>query len=284
MGLLAPSQPKWVIALLGIVRSGALAMPLNEQMSEQDLRRVLEHSGCRAGHHGAACDPHAGLRPGATLILLDDEVPPDFGRGAARSWTELLATPPDQLPGLAPDQPTVLMYTSGTTGTPKGVPLTHRNLCANLQALQARTWRRPADRVLLPLPLHHAYPLTVGLLAPLAIGAAVVLPAGITGPQIMRALQDQRCTIMIAVPRLYEAMLAGIERQIAGAPRPIGGALRGLLDFASGSAAGWAGASARRCSSPCTGASARRCGCSPRAAPGSTRRWRGASKASAGRC
>jgi long-chain acyl-CoA synthetase len=86
--------------------------------------------------------------------------------------------------------------------------------------------------VLLPLPLHHAYPLTVGLLAPLSLGAAVVLPAGISGPQIMRALQAERCTIMIAVPRLYEAMLAGIERQIAGAPRPIRAALRGLLDLA----------------------------------------------------
>ena len=126
----------------------------------------------------------------------------------------------------------MLLYTSGTTGTPKGVPLTHGNLCANLQALQAAGLASSEDRVLLPLPLHHAYPLTVGLLAPLAVGAAVVLPAGITGPQIMHALHDHRCTIMIAVPRLYEAMLAGIERQIAGAPRPIAAALRGLLDLA----------------------------------------------------
>ena len=136
------------------------------------------------------------------------------------------------LPELEADQPTVLLYTSGTTGTPKGVPLTHGNLCANLRALQAAGLASSEDRVLLPLPLHHAYPLTVGLLAPLAVGAAVVLPAGITGPQIMHALHDRRCTIMIAVPRLYEAMLAGIERQIAGAPRPIAAALRGLLDLA----------------------------------------------------
>ena len=233
VGLLAPSQPKWAIALLGIVRSGALAMPLNEQMSEQDLHRVLEHSHC------GALVTTASLATGTPafdrvpqLILLDDEVPPDFARSDARSWTELLGKQPGQLPELTSDQPAVLMYTSGTTGTPKGVPLTHGNLCANLRALQAADLAKPADRVLLPLPLHHAYPLTVGLLAPLAIGAAVVLPAGITGPQIMRALQDQRCTIMIAVPRLYEAMLAGIERQIAGAPRLIGGALRGLLEFA----------------------------------------------------
>ena len=159
-------------------------------------------------------------------------MPPDFERRDARSWRTLLKDDQGDLPELEADQPTVLLYTSGTTGTPKGVPLTHRNICANLQALQAAGLASSEDRVLLPLPLHHAYPLTVGLLAPLAVGAAVVLPAGITGPQIMHALHDCRCTIMIAVPRLYEAMVAGIERQIAGAPRPIAAALRGLLDLA----------------------------------------------------
>jgi long-chain acyl-CoA synthetase len=233
VGLLAPSRPEWVVVLLGIVRRGALAMPLNDQIGESELGAVLEHSGCRTLVTTA---PLASRTPALDrvrhLILLEDEVPPDFERSDARSWTALLGDEPDQLPELTPDQPTVLMYTSGTTGTPKGVPLTHGNLCANLRALEAADLAKSDDRVLLPLPLHHAYPLTVGLLAPLAIGAAVVLPAGITGPQIMRALQDHQCTIMIAVPRLYEAMLAGIQRQMAGAPRPIGAALRGLLDGA----------------------------------------------------
>jgi long-chain acyl-CoA synthetase len=233
VGLLAPSRPEWVVALLGIVRSGALAMPLSEQMGDRELDRVLDHSGCRMLITTA---PLATRTPAfdrvKDLILLDDEVPLDFERPDARSWRALLQDDRSDLPELDPDQPTVLLYTSGTTGTPKGVPLTHRNLCANLRALQAAGLASSEDRVLLPLPLHHAYPLTVGLLAPLAVGAAVVLPAGITGPQIMHALQDHRCTIMIAVPRLYEAMLAGIERQIAGAPRPIAAVLRGLLNLA----------------------------------------------------
>jgi long-chain acyl-CoA synthetase len=233
VGLLAPSRPEWAVAVLGIVRSGALAMPLNEQMSEPELERVLEHSGCRTLVTTAQLATRTPALDRVThLILLDDDVPPDFERPDARPWTALLREEPHHLPELSPDLPTVLLYTSGTTGTPKGVPLTHGNLCANLRSLTAADLARSDDRVLVPLPLHHAYPLTVGLLAPLVVGAAVVLPAGITGPQIMRALKDHRCTIMIAVPRLYEAMLAGIERRMAGAPRPIGAALRGLLDFA----------------------------------------------------
>ncbi|MCC2664794.1 MAG: AMP-dependent synthetase and ligase, partial [Geminicoccaceae bacterium] len=85
------------------------------------------------------------------------------------------------------------------------------------------------DRVLLPLPLHHAYPLTVGLLSALATGAAVVLPSGISGPEISQALAECRCTIMVGVPRLYEAMLAGIDRRLQGGARPLRRVLQALL-------------------------------------------------------
>jgi long-chain acyl-CoA synthetase len=230
VGLLAPSQPQWIAALLASIRCGALAMPLSEQMGDEELARVIEHSGTRmlftTAPFAARTDP---LRRVRDLVLLDDEVPSELAQGQVHAWRTLLSNAVDDLPELGADQLAVLLYTSGTTGTPKGVPLSHGNICANLLALEAAQLARPDDRVLLPLPLHHAYPLTVGLLAPLMIGAAVVLPAGITGPQIMHALDAQRCTIMIAVPRLYEAMIAGIERQIAAAPRLIGGALRGLL-------------------------------------------------------
>ncbi|MGH8722698.1 MAG: AMP-binding protein, partial [Burkholderiales bacterium] len=204
VGLLAPSQAEWIVALLAIVRSGALAMPLSEQMGDEDLEWVIEHSGARMLFTTAPFARRTGpLDRIRDLVLLDDEVPSDLERDRVRSWRTLLRDAADDLPELSADQLAVLLYTSGTTGTPKGVPLTHANVCANLRALEAARLARPDDRVLLPLPLHHAYPLTCGLLAPLAIGAAVVLPAGITGPQIMRALKEQGCTIMIAVPRLY---------------------------------------------------------------------------------
>jgi long-chain acyl-CoA synthetase len=138
----------------------------------------------------------------ANLLLLDG------GRTDPGSWQSLCATAaaPRELPQAEPGWTASLLYTSGTTGTPKAVPLTHANLTANMSALlEARLIDR-TDRVLLPLPLHHTYPFTVGLLTVLATGASVILPSGISGPEIGRAARDGGATVLLAVPRLCSAL------------------------------------------------------------------------------
>jgi long-chain acyl-CoA synthetase len=109
------------------------------------------------------------------------------------------------------------------------VPLSHANLAANINALLRERLAGPQDRALLPLPLHHAYPLTVGLLTGLAAGAAVVLPGGISGPEISHALADCRCTIMVGVPRLYEGILSAIETRVNGRGAVVRGGYQRLL-------------------------------------------------------
>ena len=73
--------------------------------------------------------------------------------------------------------------------------------------------------MVLALPLHHVYPLVVGCLTPLAAGATVVLPASITGREILRALDSAGAQVMVGVPRLYGAMVSGIEGPIRVARR-----------------------------------------------------------------
>jgi long-chain acyl-CoA synthetase len=223
------------VAVLAIARTGAIAMPISEQLGAPELDRIVGHSECRrvitTSDHLKTLAEVDGAGELA-VVLLDDDQEADRHGLAVQGWREL-PSGSGELPELEPDRPALLVYTSGTTGTPKGVPLTHANLCANLDALVAEGLASQGDRVLLPLPLQHVYPLTVGLLAPLASGAAVVLPAGITGPQISEALQECACTIMVAVPRLYEAMLAGIERKMDGLGRVALGSYRRLLAFST---------------------------------------------------
>ena len=125
------------------------------------------------------------------------------------------------MPEVAPDSVAVVLFTSGTTGTPKPVPLSHRNIMSNIRALQAERLVGARDRALLPLPLHHVYALTVGLLTPLAVGAAVIFPAGVSGPEIAEALRSGGATVLVGVPRLYTALLDAVRSRIARAPAPL---------------------------------------------------------------
>ncbi|GAB4391303.1 MAG: AMP-binding protein [Kiloniellaceae bacterium] len=209
--LLAPNSAAWIVAYLAVIRAGGLVVPLDDLSSDDEVARVL--ADCRARWAFTVNDHLRALEALSaagelTITLLDDADDPRF-------WRRRFAEEAGPLPDIDPTRPACLLYTSGTTGVPKAVPLTHRNILFNVEALVEARLVGPEDRVALPLPLHHAYPGTIGLLTPLASGAAVVLPAGISGPEIATALRESRATILIGVPRLYSALLAALEARIA---------------------------------------------------------------------
>ncbi|MFQ5984043.1 MAG: AMP-binding protein [Alphaproteobacteria bacterium] len=231
VALFAPNRPEWVLARLALLAVGALAVPVDDLLAGSHLTHVLADSGCRRIFTTRAqlatlqgTDGAERLEP----ILLDDGGP---GPEGARHWRSLLREAPESLPEPGPEEPAALFYTSGTTGAPKGVPLTHRNIMSNLETLLAGRFIAPAERVLLPLPLHHSYPFLAGMLLPLAAGATIVLPADVTGPEIVRALREGQVRAVVGVPRLYEAMLAGVEAKLKARGRPALVLFRALLTF-----------------------------------------------------
>jgi long-chain acyl-CoA synthetase len=208
VAIVAGNRPEWVIGCLAIVHAGGVVVPLDAAASDEDLSHFVRDSGCR---RALTAEPATArlerLAPGLKLVLLD------AGAGDERSWRRLPGDrAPDRVARARPDDRAALFYTSGTTGRPKGVPLTHANCVSNLQALVDLRLVDASDRVLVPLPLHHVYPFMVGLLAPLACGAAVVLPADRTGPSLVQAMREGGVTAVVGVPRLYEALVEGLER------------------------------------------------------------------------
>jgi long-chain acyl-CoA synthetase len=212
VALLAPNRPKWMVACLAVVGSGAVATPMDVQLGDEAIGRVLRHSGAKAIFTTADQTEK--------LERLDIEVTPkpillDVGEEDNRSWRRLLADG-DQDAELArpePDEPAALFYTSGTTGAPKGVPLSHANLAFQIEAILGADVVTEDDRMLVPLPLHHVYPFVMGMLAPLALGLTIVLPHSLTGPQIVRALKEGEVSVIAGVPRLYSALYSGIEER-----------------------------------------------------------------------
>jgi long-chain acyl-CoA synthetase len=118
------------------------------------------------------------------------------------------------LPNVDEESEAMLFYTSGTTGAAKGVPLSNRNLLFQIRAIADANFVREDDRVLLPLPLHHVYPLVIGTLTPLALGLPLIIPSAFTGSQVLQAMQRGRATLIIGVPRLYEALIAGLDARL----------------------------------------------------------------------
>ena len=208
VALWGPNGADWVVAYFAGVCTGALVVPLDHQSSAATLSGILDHASpdiivTTVAH----CAELAATRRTTRTVLIDElsaRRDPDIryeqnpaACGGARAL-------------INPDRAAALLYTSGTTGTPKAVPLTHRNLLANTLALCAADLIAADDRVLLPLPLHHTYPFTVGLMVVLARGATVVFPAGISGPEIAAAARDAHPTALLAVPRLCEALWSSV--------------------------------------------------------------------------
>jgi long-chain acyl-CoA synthetase len=97
--------------------------------------------------------------------------------------------------------------------------LSHANLVFQIDTLLGADLVSEDDRVLLPLPLHHVYPFVMGMLVPLAAGLPIVLPQSLTGPQLVRALRKGEATLIVGVPRLYEALYSGIEATVGSGGR-----------------------------------------------------------------
>ena len=108
-----------------------------------------------------------------------------------------------------PDDLALLMYTSGTTGVPKGVMLTQANLVANAQAISAEHGLTAADRVLAVLPLYHINAFAVTMLAPLAQGGSLAMPPRFSAARFWQQAADARCTWLNVVPTMISYLLEG---------------------------------------------------------------------------
>lgn len=209
----AANRPSWVVVRFAMIAAGVTAVPLDDMSGPEDIARALDNSGATVLFTTremlsrlAPLQARAGLR----LIVLDDE-----DADAVPSWRSLVAETTRPQPVSRPEDIAALIYTSGTTGVAKGVPLTHANILANVRSMASGGFAGTGDRVLLPLPLHHAFPFIVGLVLPFVLGATVLMPASVAGPDIARALKDGRATVMVGVPRLYEAFAAAIRARLA---------------------------------------------------------------------
>lgn len=209
--LWAPNDALWAIAFFGVLRLGAIVVPLDARSAPQFVAQVVDQTQPRLG---LLVPPMRSTWPAAHVpCLLIDELPPQPGPPSL-TIPSSPGHPSGSSASLAAEDLAEVIFTSGTTGDPKGVLLTHANIVANVRAVAKIVPPLPSDRALSLLPLSHMLEQTVGLLLPLSGGGSVVYPASRQPTEIFRALREHRATAMVVVPQIVALFLQGIEREV----------------------------------------------------------------------
>ncbi|MCL5884928.1 MAG: AMP-binding protein [Deltaproteobacteria bacterium] len=203
VAILLQNVPEFVIAYFGTIAAGCVAVPVNYRLSPAEVAYIL--SDCSAslvvtsGERFGEVAGQDGARGVRDWLLVDG------GGEGSIPFDEALAADPVPAPEpAAPDDVAVLLYTSGTTGFPKGAMISHRNTLFNVDSCRATLGYREDDVGLLTLPLFHVTGLHSQLVALLACGATVVLQKEYDTGQVLERIARNRVTALFFVPAIYK--------------------------------------------------------------------------------
>jgi long-chain acyl-CoA synthetase len=211
VGLYCINSDFFVISYFGILKAGATVVPINLLLNPREVAFILQDADARGLiYFEAFADAVSAARAGAPHLRVVIGIGARQSASADRSWADALQT---AAPAPAPvfqveDDVAVILYTSGTTGRPKGAMLTHHNLAANVRSCrEALHLHEGEDVLLVVLPMFHSFAATVGLLLPLLHGCAIVPLPRFDPPLVAEAIARHRCTLFMGVPSMYGALL-----------------------------------------------------------------------------
>ena len=216
VGIVIPNGVEVLVAFFGALAAGAAAQPINPDLTAEEIDFALEDSQSTLVITTAASAPriaecralpdrravlHFNPRSGTTV-----EGP---GGGSARSVD------------VRPEMDALLLYTSGTTSRPKGVPLTHENLLASAQNIAASYALQPGETTLCVMPLFHVHGLVASVFATMAAGGALVVPARFSASQFWLLVREHNVSWYTAVPTIHTILLNTADENLGGSVPPL---------------------------------------------------------------
>jgi len=207
-------NPEWIVTYLAIQFAGAIGVPLDNRLTHREVNHFLNNSGSKI------------LFASEELLTREIEisVPLEMPKTASKidDFT---------LPQLSLDDLALILYTSGTTGSPKGVVLTQGNLASNVEMMRQVIDFNPTDIFYSLLPLNHVFSQSINILAPFFIGATTTLARSLKSKEVKEDCIKTQPTIFPVVPLIIEKFIKGIEKEISKLPftkKALFGTLNGI--------------------------------------------------------
>ena len=244
VAIMSENRPEWIVCYLAAISAGAVAVPIDALLGEDETEHILNHSEADTLICSMSCYEVISRILGRTnalktIIIFDRNITVLHGQETSGSGREMAengrksikhkrffsyddirdigagkaANGDVPFPEKAVTDIASILYTSGTTGTSKGVMLTHKNFMSNVNATESVLTLGVDDDIILLLPLHHAFPFTICMVLPLTKGSSIDF-VDILSRDRQRLIMESRPTIMVGVPLLYSKIYRGIIRQV----------------------------------------------------------------------
>jgi long-chain acyl-CoA synthetase len=244
VALMSENRPEWGISYFAILLAGAACVPLDKELTLGEVQNLVRASRAKAiVLSRRVAERLAGEANIALPVGDDDDDPQVVWSPAHPALAEVLHTRvlafdelfegehPAVRPEVKGDTVASLIFTSGTTGTPKGVMLTHKNFTAMASKLSSLFTLYKHDKLLSVLPLHHTFEFSAGFLMPLVHGASIDYLEEIEADSLARALEDEGVTGMVGVPALWQLLERKIYKNVSDAGVLVEKAFDSIIDF-----------------------------------------------------
>ncbi|GHV52070.1 long-chain-fatty-acid--CoA ligase [Spirochaetia bacterium] len=222
--LWAENRPEWMAVWMGAAIAGLIIVPVDFLVSENECLNIIKLTRAKAffysGRKRSFADSLGADLAIKTKVCISKAEEGakgiDGGSSPASDWDsfglDAAAQPLPAVADVAENDPVSIVFTSGTTGFAKGVTLPHKGIIANVNAAIRSLRAYPNDVFINVLPLHHTYPTTCSFLAPLSVGAGTIIVEKLVGKVVIDDIHDAGGTFLIAVPLLYDKVMAAIDQ------------------------------------------------------------------------
>ncbi|MBU3911734.1 MAG: AMP-binding protein [Candidatus Omnitrophica bacterium] len=204
--IMLENSPEWPVIFFALSYIGAIAVPIDPQFNNKDIDNIISDSGAKF-----ILIPREvqgllkGLEKRLVIIFIED----------IRALRQASGF---QNAGVEPDDVMLILYTSGTTDAPKGVMLTHKNLCSNFYAMERHKLFSCRDTVLSVLPLYHSYSLMTTMIMPLLSGSTVAYVPHDWPEKLADYIKESETSIFIGVPKIYQMMHMNMKKKLKALP------------------------------------------------------------------